>query len=174
MLRLCGSKYQQLMATADGQMSFNAAIHNLMKLIDSNATKGNLFFNFGIAMKTVFIYRNRDGRHQYDDRISWIDAIARRINVKVHETTSFKIVLKLIFHSFLRIFVDAIVIWQSKTDIGNAVIGATINAIGTCKILSMNMLVFLEATTFNYFRHLGKFLCISETPIHLLNFFSCL
>lgn len=73
---------------------------------------------------------------------------------------TFQIDLKLIFHFFLRMFVDAIVIWQSKSDIGNVVIGATINAIGTCKTLSMNLLVLLEATTFNYFRHLGRFLCI--------------
>lgn len=43
MLRLCGSKYQQLMATADGQISFNAAVHNLMTLINNNVTKGKFY-----------------------------------------------------------------------------------------------------------------------------------
>lgn len=42
MLRLCGSKYQQLMATGDGQISFNAAVSNLMTLINNNVTKGEL------------------------------------------------------------------------------------------------------------------------------------
>lgn len=54
-----------------------------------------------------------------------------------------------------RMFVDAIVIWQSKIEIGNAVISATINAIGSCKTFSLNLLILLEATTFNYFRYLG-------------------
>lgn len=52
-------------------------------------------------------------------------------------------------------FVDAIVMWQSKAEIGNAVIGATLNAIGSCKALPLSVLILLEATTFNYFRYLG-------------------
>lgn len=42
MLRLCGSKYLQLMATGDGQISFNAAVNNLLTLINNNVTKGEL------------------------------------------------------------------------------------------------------------------------------------
>lgn len=58
MLRLCGSKYQQLMSTADGQISFNAAVNNLMTLINNNVTKGKLC---GIIVackltKTVWIF----------------------------------------------------------------------------------------------------------------------
>lgn len=35
LLRLCGSKYQQLLTTADGSKSFHAAISNLLTLIGS-------------------------------------------------------------------------------------------------------------------------------------------
>lgn len=44
MLKLCGSKYQQLLQTADGVKSFHASANNLLILIDSVVTKGD--FNF--------------------------------------------------------------------------------------------------------------------------------
>lgn len=40
LLRLCGSKYQQLLTTADGSKSFHLAIFNLLRLIDGVAKKG--------------------------------------------------------------------------------------------------------------------------------------
>lgn len=42
LLRLCGSKYQQLLATPDGIKSFQCAVINLLTLIDNVVTKGNL------------------------------------------------------------------------------------------------------------------------------------
>lgn len=42
MLRLCGSKYQQLLTTPDGSKSFHSAIVNLLTLVNGAVTKGNL------------------------------------------------------------------------------------------------------------------------------------
>lgn len=50
MLRLCGSKYQQLLTTEDGFKSFHKAIYNLLALINGVVTKGTLetqiYFDF--------------------------------------------------------------------------------------------------------------------------------
>lgn len=40
MLRLCGSKYQQLLATPDGVKSFHTAVIDLIKLIEGVVNKG--------------------------------------------------------------------------------------------------------------------------------------
>lgn len=40
LLRLCGSKYQQLLTTSDGSKSFHLAIFNLLRLIDEVVKKG--------------------------------------------------------------------------------------------------------------------------------------
>lgn len=40
LLRLCGSKYQQLLTTPDGLKSFHSAISNLLTLINGVVTKG--------------------------------------------------------------------------------------------------------------------------------------
>lgn len=55
-----------------------------------------------------------------------------------------------------RIFVEAIAIWQANTDIGNVVVSATLNAIGTCKSFSNNIYMLLETTVYHYFRSLGR------------------
>lgn len=41
LLRLCGSKYQQLLATPDGLKSFHSAIFNLLTLINGVVAKGS-------------------------------------------------------------------------------------------------------------------------------------
>lgn len=40
MLRLCGSKYQQLLATPEGVKSFHTAVIDLIKLIEGVVSKG--------------------------------------------------------------------------------------------------------------------------------------
>lgn len=55
-----------------------------------------------------------------------------------------------------RILVKAIIIWQSTCNIGNILLNTTLNAIGSCKVFSLSILMLLEATTYNYFKHLGK------------------
>lgn len=54
-----------------------------------------------------------------------------------------------------RIFVEAIAIWQSNSEIGNVVISSTLNALGTCRTFSNNIFMLTEATVVNYFRQLG-------------------
>lgn len=44
LLRLCGSKYQQLLTTPDGLKSFHTAIFNLLALINGVVTKGKSFY----------------------------------------------------------------------------------------------------------------------------------
>lgn len=56
---------------------------------------------------------------------------------------------------FCRIFVDAIAIWQSSSEIGNVIVSATLNALGSCKSFSNNMFMLMETTVFHYFRCLG-------------------
>lgn len=43
LLRLCGSKYQQLLTTPDGLKSFHTAIFNLLALINGVVAKGKTF-----------------------------------------------------------------------------------------------------------------------------------
>lgn len=53
---------------------------------------------------------------------------------------------------FHRIFADAIVQWQSQRDRPTALIPATLNAIGSCRTFTRNVIALLEATLFHYFR----------------------
>lgn len=53
-------------------------------------------------------------------------------------------------------FVEAIIIWQASSDIGNILLSAMLNALGACKVYSNNICMLMDATVFNYFRHLGK------------------
>lgn len=58
------------------------------------------------------------------------------------------------FFETFRIFVEAIATWQSNSNVGNTIVSATLNAIGTCKSFSNNMFMLMESTVFNYFRYL--------------------
>lgn len=54
LLRLCGSKYQQLLTTPDGLKSFHSAIFNLLSLINGAVTKGiNIFYFANIVLKVL-------------------------------------------------------------------------------------------------------------------------
>lgn len=50
LLRLCGSKYQQLLSTPDGLKSFHSAIFNLLTLISGVINKGKLSSMFDIII----------------------------------------------------------------------------------------------------------------------------
>jgi hypothetical protein len=56
-----------------------------------------------------------------------------------------------------RLFVEALIMWQSTCDIGNVLLLSILNAIENCKSKTQQILMLLEATLFNYFRHSGEF-----------------
>lgn len=58
LLRLCGSKYQQLLTTPDGLKSFHTAIFNLLALINGVVTKGTVLSVYHIFEYVPFISIN--------------------------------------------------------------------------------------------------------------------
>lgn len=81
LLRLCGSKYQQLLTTPDGSKSFHSAIFNLLALINGVVKKGKYFCvffqDFNFVEKFQFSLRKRNRWSEYDDRSHWFHSIAR-------------------------------------------------------------------------------------------------
>lgn len=61
-------------------------------------------------------------------------------------------ILKFNFSYIFRMFVDAVIEWQPTAEIGSVLINASIDVIGHCKTLSLNLFNLLESTIFYYFR----------------------
>lgn len=56
-----------------------------------------------------------------------------------------------------RIFVEAVVQWQADRVSASPLVHAMLNAIGTCKVFTNNVIALLEATLYHYFRLYGMF-----------------
>lgn len=52
MLRLCGSKYQQLLSTKEGLSSYHAAVNDLLNLIE-NVCQGKIQYFFFITLSRI-------------------------------------------------------------------------------------------------------------------------
>lgn len=82
---------------------------------------------------------------------------SRRVNSHRSKYLFLSIINSTIIHATaFRLFIDALIIWQSTSGLGNIVLVSTLNAIGSCRTFSNNIFILLEATIFNYFRHSGK------------------
>lgn len=62
-------------------------------------------------------------------------------------------------------FVEALSIWQSSSEIGNILVSTSLNALGTCKTYTNNMFILMESTIFHYFRHLGAWNILAVVKI---------
>lgn len=169
LLRLCGSKYQQLLTTPDGLKSFHTAIFNLLALINGVVTKGKPIVFESIKVWTkltcVWIYEKNQIENELDG-ISMMNEIVGSIQLQGEFTSRWGFSKSAFWNNYLnfcvfsfenvRIFVEAIAIWQSSSEIGNVIVSATLNALGSCKSFSSNMFMLMETTVFHYFRFLGK------------------
>lgn len=54
--------------------------------------------------------------------------------------------------ALFRIFVEAVIEWQSKLSHATTLVPATLNAIGCCRTFTPNIVSLLESTLYNYFR----------------------
>lgn len=125
LLRLCGSKHQQLISHKDGSKSFYAAVTQLLYLIESATCSGD-----------------DDAEYRSIESINLMIEVIGTFQVQGEFTA--------------RILAEAMIVWQSNSStVGSMIVASTLNAIGSCKTFSINLLMLLEATVFNYFRGQG-------------------
>lgn len=130
LLRLCGSKHQQLLSHKDGLKSFYAAVSQLLALIESTTT----YYGGGGV--------DDDGEYRSNETVNLMIEVIGTFQVQGEFTS--------------RIMAEAMIVWQSNGQtVGSVIVASTLNAIGTCKTFSNNLLILLEATIFNYFRGQG-------------------
>lgn len=164
LLRLCGSKYQQLLTTADGSKSFNSAIFNLLTLISSIASQGKFGCHIMKRMNGIFNISLFQTKTTMMLLIWWSRLLVQfscRANSRpgnywmIHfgRLDAIRNIISFSYISF-RIFVEAISSWQSTSGIGNTVLTSTLNALGACKSWTINILMLLESTIFYYFRYM--------------------
>lgn len=141
LLRLCGSKYQQLLSTKDGQRTFHATVLRLLDVVNSITSTG--------------VCNESDTGDLVIEIVGSLQLPGEFTSRYYYCTVYLLVVIIDLIALHFRLFVEAIISWLAQTCRSTAVLRTMLNAIGTCKVFTHNVIALLEAALSNYFRHPG-------------------